>query len=76
METLRRRAGQAVRPSEYAVDVQQYSVARFRRNGRAQRRELVLILSRAVTSRGLGLLLRRAGRPRAPSTRRRGPVLF
>ncbi len=48
METLRRRSGHAVRPSQYAVDVPQYSVARFRRYGRAPRRELVLILSHYV----------------------------
>ena len=75
-ETPPRHAGHAGRPSQYAVDVPQYSLARFRRNGRAPRRELVLILSQAVPTLAQQLLLRRAGRPRAPSTRRRGPVLF
>ena len=71
METLRGRAGHAVRPSQYAVDVPQYSVARFRRYGRAPRRELVLIVRQAVARNGVGLRLRRAGRPRTPSMRRR-----
>ena len=75
-ETPPRHAGHAVRPSQYAIDVPQYSMARFRRYGRGPRRELVLILSQAVPTLAQQLLLRRAGRPRAPSTRRRGPVVF
>ena len=71
-----RRAGHAVRPSQYAIDVPQYSMARFRRCGRGPRRELVLLVSHYVPTRCQELLLRRAGRPRTPSTRRRGPVVF
>ena len=75
-ELTPRHAGHAVRPSQYAVAVPQYGLARFRRTGHAPRQELVLILSHAVASNGLGLLLRRTGRPRTPSTLRRGPVVF
>ena len=75
-ETPPRHAGHAVRPSQYAVDVPQYSLARFRRDGRAPHRELVLILSHYVPTRAQQLLLRRAHRPSTPSTRRRGPVVF
>ena len=75
-ETPPRHAGHAVRPSQYAIAVPQYSVARFRRDGRAPRRELVLILSHAMPTLAQQLLLGRARRPRRPSTRRRGPVVF
>ena len=71
-----RGAGHAVRPSQYAIAVPQYSVPCFRRTGRAPHRELVLVLSQAVPTLAQPLLLRRTGLPRAPSTRRRGPVLF
>ena len=59
-ELTPRHAGHAVRPLQYAADVQQYSVARFRRYGRAPRRELVLILSQARSTSGEELQLRRA----------------
>ena len=65
-----------MRPSQYAVAVPQYSVARFRRYGRGPRRELVLILSQAVPTLAQQLLLKRARRNSTPSTRRRGPVVF
>ena len=71
-----RHAGHAFQPSQCAIDVPQYGVARFFQTGRAPHRELVLILSHAVASNGLGPLLRRARRPSTPSTRRRGPVVF
>ena len=59
-ETPPRCACHAVRPSQYAVAVPQYGAARFRRNGRAPRRELVLILSQARSTSGEELQLRRA----------------
>ena len=54
----------------------QPGVARFRRTGRAPRRELVLIVGHAMSTSGEELQLRRARRPDTPSTRRRGPVVF